>query len=652
MASLDLAPSFSPSYSSYLPHASDKSTNDKSINYQLSFNDVCVYAGRIHQTADAIETIPLQIQKPNWKLEGRNANRSADNNFEGVASLLQACTNIKQLEQIHAHIFRSAQDHNVFLATKLVRLYAMFNSIDNARLVFNRVQKQNFFLWNEMIRGYAMNEPYEEALVLYYQMQQTGIQPNNFTFSFVLKACAGMSALEEGKAIHDHIARSPFKSNVFVLTALIDMYAKCGSVEIARQLFDRLSRRDVVAWSAMIAGYAQNGYADEALALFHQMQVGNVKPNSVTMVSVLTACAQLGALQQGKWIHEYIVRRGFESDVIVGTALIDMYVKCGSVEIARHMFDKMPERNVFTWSAMIVGYGMNGYGKDALELFGQMLQTGMKPNDITFIGVLYACSHAGLVNEGWQYFDCTRRDYGITPSEEHYACMVDLLGRAGHLEKARVFIENMPVEPGPSVWGALLGACRIHCNTELGEHVAERLFELQPENTGFYVLLSNIYAAAGRWDDVERVRAMMRDRGLKKPPGLSLIEVDNRIHAFIAGDESHPQSGKIYAMLQNLTGQMKEAGYVPDINFVLRDVEEEVKERMLYSHSEKLAIAFGLINTRPGNPICITKNIRVCGDCHTATKFISKIVKREIIVRDANRFHHFRDGLCSCGDYW
>jgi hypothetical protein len=230
--------------------------------------------------------------------------------------------------------------------------------------------------------------------------------------------------------------------------------------------------------------------------------------------------------------------------------------------------------------------------------------------------------------------------------------MVDLLGRAGCLDEARGFIENMPIDPGPSVWGALLGACRIHCNVELGEHAAKHLFYFVPEDAGFYVLLSNIYATAGRWGDVVKVRTMMKDRGVKKPAGYSLIEVDNKVHAFIVGDRSHPQCQKIYAMLEILAGQMKAAGYVPNTNFALYDVEEELKEDILCIHSERLAIAFGLLNTSDGTPIRITKNLRVCGDCHTATKFISKIVKREIIVRDANRFHHFKEGLCSCGDYW
>jgi pentatricopeptide repeat protein len=372
----------------------------------------------------------------------------------------------------------------------------------------------------------------------------------------------------------------------------------------------------------------------------------------MTITSVLSACARLSALKHGKEIHHYIIRFWFESHVFVGSALIDMYSKCGSIEVARHLFDKLSERNIVSWNAMIAGYAMHGHGEDALSLFHQMQQADIDPDHITFIALLSACSHAGLIDEGWHYFISMSREYHITPKVGHYSCMVDLLGRAGRLDEAREFIDKMPFEPNADVWGALLGACRIHSNIELGKFVAERLFELQPENPGFYVVMSNIYAAAGRWEDVEKVRTMMKDRGLKRRPGCSWIEVKDKVHAFNVGDKSHPQSEEIYAMLDHLGGQMKKFGYVPDKNFVLHDVEDEEKEHILCYHSEKLAIAFGLISTSLGTPIRIIKNLRVCGDCHSATKFISMIVERQIVVRDANRFHHFKDGMCSCGDYW
>jgi pentatricopeptide repeat protein len=573
--------------------------------------------------------------------------------FNRYVSLLQECTNLKSLREIHTqmHITGRTQN-NMFLCNKLVTAYANYGSLVDARLVFDCMPKRNLVSWNVLIGGYAKDGGFDETLRVYGKMHRAGVQPDNFTFPFLLKACTSLSALKEGKEIHQRIIRSGLESDVFVATGLVDMYAKCRSIEDARQVFEKMPERDLVSWTAMIGAYAQQGYADQALELFHEMQLLGMDSDEITLVSVLSACTHVGALQQGKWIHDCVVRRGFDGDVLVASALIDMYCKCGSTELARQVFDKMLKRDVVSWSAIIAGYGLHGQSEDALALFDQMLQSGIRPDHITFVSVLSACSHAGLVAKGWEYFDCMSRDYGIIPGVKHYTCMVDLLGRAGHLDEAHEFIKKMPLEPDAGVWGALLGASRIHSNTELGERVAERLFEIEPRNPGYYVLLSNIYAAKGRWHDSVKVRTMMMDLGLRKPPGCSWIELNNKVHAFRVGDRSHPQSKQIYELLETLGEQMQGAGYVADTNFVLHDVEEEVKENILGSHSEKLAIAFGLLNTKPGSPIRITKNLRVCGDCHNASKYISRIVSREIIMRDASRFHHFKNGSCSCRDYW
>eukprot|EP01018_Ginkgo_biloba_P030846 Gb_06900 [translate_table: standard] len=602
------------------------------------------------------------------------------------ASVLPACADLSAVQmgkEIHDYIIRNGWETNNFVMNALIGMYAdcgeieiargLFDKmskrdtvswnamiagyakcrrVEIARQLFDQMSKRDVVSWNAMIAGYSQNGYANEALALFHQMQLEAMKPNRVTIVSVLPACADLEALQQGKDIHEYIIKNRIESHVSVDIALIDMYAKCGSIEVARCLFDKISKKDVVSWSAIIAGYAQNGYANEAFKLFRHMQLAGVKSNRITIVSVLPACADLGALQQGKELHNYIIKNGFDCHVFVMSALINMYAKCGSIDAARCVFDKISERDVVTWNAMIIGYGMHGHGEDALALFIKMQQTDIKPDHITFVGLLSACSRAGLVEDGCQYFDCMSRDYCITPMVEHYACMVDLLGRAGRLDEAHDFIKRMPVKPNACVWGALLGACRIHHDIELGERVSKCLLELEPENAGNYVLLSNIYAAAGRWDDVARVRTILRDKGLKKSPGCSWIHIKNQVHCFLVGDRSHTESGKIYAMLESLARHMVEAGYVPDTSFVLHDVEEEKKEYMLGTHSEKLAIAFGLINTRPGVPIQITKNLRVCGDCHNATKFISKIAQREIIVRDANRFHHFKEGLCSCRDYW
>eukprot|EP01018_Ginkgo_biloba_P029185 Gb_18412 [translate_table: standard] len=572
-----------------------------------------------------------------------------------IVSVLPACAKVGALQQgkdIHTYIIKNGLEIDISVGTALLAMYAKCGDIVLARQLFDRMSNRDVVSWNAMATGYSQSGFAHEALALLYQMQLTGIKPDSVTVASVLPACAYLVALQEGKQIHAYVIRSGLELDASVGNALIGMYAKSRCIEIAQHIFHKMPKRDVVSWNAMIAGYAQNGQPNEALTVFHEMQQTDMKPNRVTIVSVLPACADLAALQQGKDIHNYIIKNGFESDVTVRTGLVVMYSKCGSIDVACQVFDKMLKRDLVSWNAMIAGYGMHGYGEDALALFKQMQQTRVKPDHITFICVLSACSHAGLVDEGRQYFDCMNQDYCIRPRAEHYACMVDLLGRAGHLDEAESFINQMPLEPDAGVWGALLGACRIHCNVELGERVSERLLELEPKNAGNYVLTSNIYAAAGRWHDVAKLRTILKDKGLKKLPGCSWIEVKNRIHTFVTGDKSHSQSEKIYAVLENLAGQMKEAGYVPDKNFVLHDVEEEEKDYILRIHSEKLAISFGLLNTSPGACIQISKNLRVCGDCHSAIKFISKIVKQEIILRDTNRFHHFKDGSCSCRNYW
>eukprot|EP01018_Ginkgo_biloba_P002100 Gb_06087 [translate_table: standard] len=437
------------------------------------------------------------------------------------------------------------------------------------------------------------------------------------------------------KYVHEEITRRGFQSDVFVASTLVDMYTKCGSIENARDVFDKMPQRDTVSWNTMISGYAFHGHVDEALELFQKMP----QPNVISWTAMIGGYAQNGHGEEalnfidkcnklGMEIHEQLNRSGFQSNVFVGSALVDMYAKCGSIEKACNVFDKIHQPDVVSWNAMIAGYAMHGSGKEAIEIFEQMQHPGANPDTVTLVCVLAACCHAGLVDKGQQYFNHMSHYYHITPTMEHYGCMVDLLGRAGHLDEAQDFISKMPIKADATVWGCLLGACRIHNNIELGEHVAEHMFELNPKNFAPYVLLSNMYAAAGRRHGIEKV------------------------YAFLVGDRSHPQTEEIYAKLEALSRQMKTEGYVPDTKFVFNDVEEDQKEQILYHHSEKLAIAFGLINTSPKTTIRVIKNLRVCGDCHSAIKFISKIVAREIVVRDSHRFHHFKDGCCSCADYW
>eukprot|EP01018_Ginkgo_biloba_P014909 Gb_35786 [translate_table: standard] len=541
---------------------------------------------------------------------------------------------------------------NVFSWNTMIGAYAKCGSIECARQLFDEMPERDLVSWTTIIAVYSQHGCGKEAVHLFEQMLQDGMKPNQFTFASILNASTIVPSQDQGKQVHVHIIRSGFDLNVFVGSALIDFYTKWGSTDDAQKVFENMHDRNVVSWTALIAGYAQNGHDQEALELFFQMRLDGTTPDQFTFSTVLSACASLASLEKGKQVHTDLIKTRFQPYVCVGNALVTMYAKCGSIDDALQAFNKMPERDGVSWSAIIAGYAQHGYGNEALKFYDQMLQVGMKPDNVTFISVLHACSHAGLVDAGCHYFDSMNRDYCITPSADHYGCLIDLLGRAGRLDEAEDIVNSMPFEPNAYAWGALLGACRIHGNVKLGKRAAECLFELDPLNPATYVLLSNIYADDGGWDDVAKVRNMMKDRGIKKKPGCSWIEVKNMVHTFTVGDRSHVQTSQIYVLLEKLAVQMKEAGYLPDMKYMLHDVEEEDKEHSLCHHSEKLAIAFGLISITPGRPIRVVKNLRVCGDCHVAIKFISKIVGRNIVVRDANRFHHFKDGLCSCGDYW
>ena len=570
-------------------------------------------------------------------------------------SILKACASpvgSKWGKEVHAHIRNGGFESDVRVGTALLKMYAKSGRIDDARQVFDRMVERDVVTWTVMIGGLAEQGFGHEAFSVFLQMQRGGYVPDAITYVSILSACSSPGALDWVKEVHSHVLRAGLESDVRVGNALVHMYAKSGSIDDARLVFDRIVERDVITWNVMIGGLAQQGFGHEAFSLFLQMERGGFVPDAITYVSILSAFASAGAVELVKEVHSHALRAGLESDLRVGTALVDMYAKSGSIDDARLVFDRMVERDVVTWTVMIGGLAQHGCGQEALLLFGQMIAEGVRPNGVTFVATLSACSHVGLVDKGRHQFLAMTQNYGIKPTIEHYTCMVDLLGRAGHLEEAKLFILNMPLEPDGATWGALLGACRTYGNVELAEFAAKERLKLEPKSAATYVLLSNIYAGAGKWGQVSSLRTMMQGKGLHKEPGRSWIEVDNQIHRFVVGDTSHPESKEIHAELNILTEKMKAEGYIPDTRLVLHNIGEEDKELALCSHSEKLAIAYGLMRTAPGNPIHIYKNLRVCSDCHTATKFISKMTGREIVARDANRFHHFKDGVCSCGDYW
>lgn len=397
----------------------------------------------------------------------------------------------------------------------------------------------------------------------------------------------------------------------------------------------------------------QAGRFKDAFDLFGRMREEGVELDKFVAASMLSACTGLGALDQGQWVHRHIQKSGIEPDPKLATTIIDMYCKCGCLEKAYDAFNNLRNKGQSSWNCMIGGLAMHGRGEAAIELFKQMERSKVKPDNITLLNVLTACAHSGLVQEGKYYFDYMVQTYAIEPKMEHFGCLIDMLGRAGLFEEAKRVLDEMPMDADAGVLGALLGACMIHGNIDLGEQVGNRVIELDPNNSGRYILLANLYASAGRWDDMANVRRLMNDRGVKKEPGWSVVELDGAVNEFIAGGWSHPEAKEIYAKVEELLGRIRLEGYVPDTGGgVLHDVDEEEKENPLYYHSEKLAIAFGLLKTRPGETIRISKNLRVCRDCHEASKLVSRVYDREIVVRDRNRFHHFRKGKCSCKDYW
>ncbi|XP_057858599.2 pentatricopeptide repeat-containing protein At2g27610-like [Cryptomeria japonica] len=471
------------------------------------------------------------------------------------ASILPACAQMGALEHgtaIHHIIIESGFFSDIIVGNALADMYAKCGSIDKARELFDKMPEKGVVSWTAMIAGYAQNGFVEKALETFKQMQLAGVKPNCTTFSSILPACAKMGALEQGMDIHQSITEGGFLSDVVVATALVDMYAKCGIIDKAHQLFDKMPQRDVMSWNAMIAGYTQIGFVDRAVETFKQLRLAGVKPNSTTFASILPACAKMGALEQGMDIHQSIMEGGFLSDVVVATALVDMYAKCGSIDKARELFDRIPQKDVMSWNAMIAGYAQNGFSKDALEILELMKHSGTYPDIGSFACVLFACSHAGLVDEGCTYFNHMINPYCITPTVDHYVCMVDLLARAGYLEDTLNFIIKMPVKPVVVVWKCFLGACRSNMNIGLGVFTANLLLDLDPKSAATYVLLSNIYAEVGRWGEAQMVRRLMDERRIKKIPGCSWIEGNKMVHFFCVGDGSHPQAQEIYSKLEKL----------------------------------------------------------------------------------------------------
>ncbi|KAK8969204.1 Pentatricopeptide repeat-containing protein [Platanthera guangdongensis] len=601
-------------------------------------------------------------------------------NLSLLSHLLRECIHSKSLvtaELLHSLILKSGFLRRIFLPNRLLQIYLKTGQTSNARKMFDEMPLRDLFTWNIMItgainagntplarkffedspwktdvswasiiKGYAQDRHEHEALTLYARMIHEGNHPTQFSVSSVLQVCARSSSLHYGKLLHSQTYRFGLQGDIFACTSLVDLYCKCQRVDYAGRVFYGMQDRNIVSWNAILTGLSQNSMVEDCLTMFKKLLETDVKADHITLAVVLSSAASLANLNSGMQVHGFAIKTPVCENVFVGTALLDVYAKSGSMEEARRIFGSMEERSKVTWSSMIIGYAQNGYGREAINLFKDMAITGIQPDSITFVGVLMACSHSGLVEDGRYYFECMKKKYGIVPDNTHHTLLVDLLGRSGCLQEASEIVNGMQ-EPDAAVWGSLLGACRVHKNLAVGREAALKVFDLDPCNPSAHVLLYHLLVECGELEEAANVRKRMRRIGVRKDPGYSWLEVENVVHKFVADDTSHPKMNEILMVLEEMVGRIeKEEGYVSKV------LSFREGGRKSY-HSEKLAVALGLICViNVEKPIRVMKNLRVCDDCHVTMKFISKISGREIILRDVCRFHHFRSGNCSCGDYW
>ncbi|KAK1266283.1 Pentatricopeptide repeat-containing protein [Acorus gramineus] len=594
-----------------------------------------------------------------------------------------------KVQKLHSILTKTGLLHS--LRTALLHAYAACPSSSSSALrLFSDIPLPLTETpdWTALISCCARDGLPQQSLRLFRAMESLpdAPRPDQVTAVSVFVACSQLSDSVTGARAHLAFIKRGLPFTIPARNAAMDMYVKCGRLDDARRVFadmgtptvvswtiilnglvrldgldrarkwfDEMPVKNEIAWTVMISAYVERGLAREAMSLLAQWTAIAVDLNHVTLCSFLSSAAQSGDLNMGRWVHAYALKnmRKYEHPM-VATALIDMYAKCGRIHAARRVFDAMEEKNVVAWNAMLSGLAMHGHGRAVLSLFAKM---DLPPDEITFIGVLSACSHSGLVDEGQRVFADLARVYGVVPTVRHYACMVDLFGRAGRLQEAEAVVKAMPIRPNEVVIGSLLAACAAHGVIELGERMLRELVEMDPLSTGYNVLMSNALLSVGKRDDAKSLRELFKkDSGLRKAPGMSFIEIDGEVHGFGVGDRSHPRTAEVYAMVDEMVRRLRSAGYVPEVascggSNVLGDGEEE-REQALFAHSERLAVAMGLICTRPGTVLRVFKNLRMCVDCHVAIKLASDVFEREIVVRDRSRFHHFRDGLCSCSDYW
>ncbi|TXG71761.1 hypothetical protein EZV62_000340 [Acer yangbiense] len=574
----------------------------------------------------------------------------------GFIEQLQRCNNVISMTSTHASVMKSGFLNDTFTANHLMNCYVRLQETLNAHRLFDEMLEPNVVSYTSLMAGYVnMGQP-KIALCLFLKMNGSLVSPNEFTFATVINACSILADLRTGRKIHAHVEVSGLCDNLVVCSSLVDMYGKCNDVDRARRVFDSMGCRNVVSWTSMIVAYAQNAQGDEALNIFREFNyLFGDRPNQFMLASVINACASLGRLVSGKVAHGAVIRCGYDSNDVVASALVDMYTKCGDVSYSDKVFRRISKPSVIPYTSMIVGAAKYGLGRLSLGLFEEMIARRIKPNDVTFVGVLHACSHSGLVDEGLKHLNSMYEIYGIKPDAKHYTCVVDMLGRSSRLDEAYQLAKSIQVDAntGALLWGTLLSASRLHGRVDIAVEVSKKLIESNQQVAGAYVTLSNTYALAGDWENVHSLRSEMKRTGVYKEPGCSWVEIKDKTYVFYAGDKSIERGSEVWSLMRKLEQEMKKRGYVGEnTGLVFVDVEEEAKEEILSMHSERLALAFGLISIPKGITIRIMKNLRMCKDCHEAFKQISDIVERDFVVRDVNRFHHFENGSCTCGDFW
>ncbi|RYQ85205.1 hypothetical protein Ahy_B10g104706 [Arachis hypogaea] len=529
-----------------------------------------------------------------------------------MLSVVASEKNINMGKQIHGVVVKMESDRvvsvansllNMYMKAALIDAYSKSGKMEEAELLFRIHDGFDLASWNAMMHGYIVSKCYHKALELFIQMHGSGEQGDQITLANAAKAAGCLVGLEQGKQLHAIAIKRIFNLDLFVISGILDMYLKCGEMESACKVFSKIPSPDDVAWTTMISGCVDNGYEEHALFTYHQMRLAGVQPDEYTFATLVKASSLLTALEQGRQIHANVIKLNCALDPFVMTSLVDMYAKCGNIEDAYRLFKKMNMKSIASWNAMIVGLAQHGNAKEALNLFKDMKSKDEMPDRVTFIGVLSACSHSGLVSEAYENFYSMQRDHRIEPEIEHYSCLVDALSRAGRIKEAEKVISSMPFEASASMYRTLLNACRVQGDKVKGKHVAETLLTLEPSDSAAYVLLSNIYRAANQWESAVSARNMMRRVNVKKDPGFSWIDIKNKVHLFVAGDRSHEEADLIYNKVDHIMKRIKEEGYVPDTDFALVDIEEEEKESALYYHSEKLAIAYGIVRTPPSIPL-------------------------------------------------